>query len=133
MNKPIRNMSTPEARAFWERAEAAAREVDGWTEDRKMGLCIPSQRSEPRSLNVMSEGSTERRGERHVSAPRGRPPIAPADRKIQIRGSLSPGAARALAGAWLDSERGTAEERTEIADLLLDVIRAARRRRKSAS
>ncbi|HVJ92324.1 MAG TPA: hypothetical protein VM580_21135, partial [Labilithrix sp.] len=47
-NKVTRNMSTPEARAFWESAERSAEEVASWPDWKRAGINVSSKRSEPR-------------------------------------------------------------------------------------
>lgn len=48
MSKIVRNMSTPESRAFWEQVDRAAREVEQWPEWQKGWIDIPDTRREPR-------------------------------------------------------------------------------------
>ena len=50
MTKIIRDLSTEENRAFWARAEAAAKEVSQWPDWKRAGINVEQIRSEPREI-----------------------------------------------------------------------------------
>jgi hypothetical protein len=51
MTKLQRNLSTPESRAFWEKAERTGAEVESWPDWKRAGINYAPQRREPRSTS----------------------------------------------------------------------------------
>lgn len=45
MTKIIRNMSTPEARRYWESAKRIAAEVETWPAERRVGINVSATRA----------------------------------------------------------------------------------------
>jgi predicted Fe-S protein YdhL (DUF1289 family) len=52
----LRNLSTPESRAFWEGCERAAEEVATWPDWKRAGINVAATRSEPRA--TVKDGET---------------------------------------------------------------------------
>ena len=50
LKKIVRNLSTPESRAFWATAEESAREVQTWPDWKRAGINVASLRSVPREV-----------------------------------------------------------------------------------
>jgi hypothetical protein len=51
VKKIVRNMSTPESRAFWERIERSALEIQHWPAWRRAGINVSQFRQEPREAS----------------------------------------------------------------------------------
>ena len=53
--KILRNMDTPESRAFWEAADRVACEVQQWPAWKRAGINVSQQRSVPRPVVRLAE------------------------------------------------------------------------------
>jgi hypothetical protein len=59
MKKIVRNMDSPENRAFWEHAEQAAAEVETWPDWKRAGINVVQVLDTPRELPENSKECNE--------------------------------------------------------------------------
>ncbi len=61
MKKIVRNLATPETRAFWETAQQAFAEVETWPSWRRAGINVSQLRHEARHVSTTAKAQKARK------------------------------------------------------------------------